>query len=105
MLEIILNAEKHHRIYRFCRNCRDHAGHGRTLDRRKIFYQAAQQLEGTPVTLFKIGEPDVPTIHKFLEENLKEGMCLGFDGRTVSAEEAESLGKNPSEKTDTFFCK
>ena len=33
--------------------------------------QAAQQLEGTPVTLFKMGEPDVPTIHKFLEENLK----------------------------------
>ena len=30
-----LNAEIHHRIYRFCRNCRDHAGHGRTLDRRE----------------------------------------------------------------------
>ena len=37
----------------------------------RYFIQAAQQLEGTPVTLFKIGEPDVPTIHKFLEENLK----------------------------------
>ena len=57
----------------------------------RYFIQAAQQLEGTPVTLFKMGEPDVPTIHKFLEENLKEGMCLGFDGRTVSAEEAETL--------------
>ena len=59
----------------------------------RYFIQAAQQLEGTPVTLFKMGEPDVPTIHKFLEENLKEGMCLGFDGRTVSAEEAETLEK------------
>ena len=37
----------------------------------RYFIQAAQQLEGTPVTLFKMGEPDVPTIHKFLEENLK----------------------------------
>ena len=96
----------HHRIYRFCRNCRDHAGHGRTLDRRKIFYPGcSSSLEGTPVTLFKMGEPDVPTIHKFLEENLKEGMCLGFDGRTVSAEEADDARKNPSEKTGTFFCK
>lgn len=51
----------------------------------RYFIQATQQLEGTPVTLFKMGEPDVPTIHKFLEENLKEGMCLGFDGRTDSA--------------------
>lgn len=59
----------------------------------RYFIQAAQQLEGTPVTLFKMGEPDVPTIHKFLEENLKEGMCLGFDGRTVSAEEAGKLKK------------
>jgi len=59
----------------------------------RYFIQAAQQLEGTPVTLFKMGEPDVPTIHKFLEENLKEGMCFGFDGRTVSAEEAGKLKK------------
>ena len=59
----------------------------------RYFIQAAQQLEGTPVTLFKIGEPDVPTIHKFLEENLKKGMCLGFDGRTVSGKEADQLKK------------
>ena len=28
----------------------------------RYFIQAAQQLEGTPVTLFKMGEPDVPTM-------------------------------------------
>lgn len=59
----------------------------------RYFIQAAQQLSGTPVTLFKMGEPEVPTVHKFLEENLKEGMCLGFDGRTVSGEEADQLKK------------
>ena len=68
----------------------------------RYFIQAAQQLEGTPVTLFKIGEPDVPTIHKFLEENLKKGMCLGFDGRTVSAEEAETLEKILQKKQIRF---
>lgn len=63
----------------------------------RYFIQAAAQLEGTGVDLFKIGEPGVPTIHQFLEEKLGEGMCLGFDGRTISAKEAselsEALGK------------
>ena len=68
----------------------------------RYFIQAAQQLEGTPVTLFKMGEPDVPTIHKFLEENLKEGMCLGFDGSTVSGEEADQLKKNLEKKQVRF---
>ena len=68
----------------------------------RYFIQAAQQLEGTPVTLFKMGEPDVPTIHKFLEKNLKEGMCLGFDGRTVSGEEADQLKKILQKKQIRF---
>ena len=63
----------------------------------RYFIQAAAQLEGTGVELFKMGEPDVPTVHQFLEEKLGEGMCLGFDGRTISAKEAselsEALGK------------
>lgn len=59
----------------------------------RYFIQAAQQLEGTGVTLFKMGEPEVPTIEKFLEENLSDGMCLGFDGRTVSAAQAEEFAK------------
>ena len=68
----------------------------------RYFIQAAQQLEGTPVTLFKMGEPDVPTTHRFLEENLKEGMCLGFDGRTVSGEEADQLKKILQKKQIRF---
>ena len=63
----------------------------------RYFIQAAAQLEGTGVDLFKMGETGVPTIHQFLEEKLGEGMCLGFDGRTISAKEAaelsEALGK------------
>ena len=57
----------------------------------RYFIQAAAQLEGTGVELFKMGEPDVPTVHQFLEEKLGKGMCLGFDGRTVSAKEAAEL--------------
>ncbi|MCD8335903.1 MAG: aminopeptidase P family protein [Lachnospiraceae bacterium] len=57
----------------------------------RYFIQAAAQLEGSGVTLFKIGEPQVPTIHEFLEQKLGEGMCLGCDGRTVSSQEAAQL--------------
>ncbi len=59
----------------------------------RYFIQAEQELEGTGVTLFKMGEPGVPTVHEFLQENLGEGMSLGYDGRTVSAAEAEELVK------------
>mgnify|MGYP000190564816 FL=1 len=40
-----------------------------------------------------MGEPGVPTVHEFLEEKLGDGMCLGFDGRTVNAKEAVELEK------------
>ena len=65
----------------------------------RYFIQAADQLKGSSIELFKMGEPGVPTIHEFLKNNLKNDMCLGFDGRTVSESEAEELknllkGKN-----------
>ena len=59
----------------------------------RYFIQAANQLKGTGITLFKMGEPEVPTVHEFLKKNLTQGMCLGFDGRTVSAKEAAELEK------------
>lgn len=57
----------------------------------RYFIQAADQLSGSTVELFKSGEPGVPTVHQFLADKLKGGMCLGFDGRTVSAKEADEL--------------
>ena len=68
----------------------------------RYFIQAAQQLEGTSVTLFKMGEPGVPTVHEFLKDKLTEGMCLGFDGRTVSAAEADQLKTLLSDKNVRF---
>ena len=64
----------------------------------RYFIQAEQQLCGSGVTLFRMGEPEVPTVHEFLKKKLGRGQCLGFDGRTVSAKEAaefeEELRKN-----------
>ena len=64
----------------------------------RYFIQAEQQLEGSSVTLFKMGEPNVPTVHEFLETHLGEGQCLGFDGRTVSAREYEELSQKLGKK-------
>lgn len=68
----------------------------------RYFIQAADQLRDTTIELFKSGEPGVPTVHQFLNDKLEEGMCLGFDGRTVSAREAEELQELLQEKHITF---
>ena len=68
----------------------------------RYFIQAADQLKGSTIELFKSGEPDVPTVHQFLAEKLQKGMCLGFDGRTVSAREAEELQELLQEKNIKF---
>lgn len=68
----------------------------------RYFIQAADQLRDTTIELFKSGEPGVPTVHQFLNDKLEDGMCLGFDGRTVSAREAEELQELLQEKHITF---
>ncbi|MCD7957842.1 MAG: aminopeptidase P family protein [Lachnospiraceae bacterium] len=64
----------------------------------RYFIQAAEQLLGSQVQLFKMGEPGVPTVHEYLQQSLGEGACLGFDGRTVSDGEAGELARLMEEK-------
>lgn len=68
----------------------------------RYFIQAADQLSGSTIELFKSGEPGVPTVHQFLVDKMEEGMCLGFDGRTVSAKEADELRELLSAKKISF---
>ncbi len=70
----------------------------------RYFIQAAEQLEGSTVTLFRMGEPGVPTVHAFLEEHMPKGGCLGFDGRTVSAREADELERELAKKDVSLKC-
>lgn len=65
----------------------------------RYFIQAEEELSGSGIELYKMGEPGVPDIFEYLELELKEGECLGFDGRTVNAMMAQKLeeilsGKN-----------
>ena len=50
----------------------------------RYFIQAAEQLEGTTVTLYKMGEEGVPTVDEYVETALQEGQMIGFDGRVVN---------------------
>ncbi len=51
----------------------------------RYFLQGAQQLSGSGIDLCKMGEPGVPTVLGWLKDNLKVGMTLGFDGRSMTA--------------------
>ena len=50
----------------------------------RYFVQAAKQLEGSGVTLRKMGVEGVPTILEYLHQAMPEGGTLGFDGRVVN---------------------
>lgn len=57
----------------------------------RYFIQAEQQLSGSGVKLFKMGEPGVPTVEEFIADVLPEGGTLGFDGRVVAMGEGQAL--------------
>ena len=50
----------------------------------RYFVQAAKQLEGSGVTLRKMGVEGVPTILEYLHQAMPEGGTLGFDGRVIN---------------------
>ncbi|MBO5259105.1 MAG: aminopeptidase P family protein [Agathobacter sp.] len=68
----------------------------------RYFVQAAKQLEGTTVTLYRMGEEGVPTVNEYLEKTLQEGETLGFDGRVISGFWGQELEEIVSEKNGTL---
>ena len=69
----------------------------------RYFIQAEKQLSCTPVTLFKMGEEGVPTVKEYVEKNLKEGACLGFDGRVINAADGASYEEMVKEKQGSVY--
>lgn len=57
----------------------------------RYFIQAAKELEGSGITLYKMGEEGVPKVSEYIMDNLKEGETLGFDGKSVPATLYEEL--------------
>lgn len=59
----------------------------------RYFLQARQQLAGSGITLFRMGEPGVPKIFEYIAQHIQPGQSLGFDGRMVDAFYALQLKK------------
>ena len=57
----------------------------------RYFLQAASQLEGSGIELYKMALPETPSITDFLFQELKDGQTVGLDGQTYSAADANAL--------------
>lgn len=64
----------------------------------RYFIQAASEIEGTGITLMKMGEEGVPTTVDYLAGKMKDGQVLGFDGRVVSCDLGRRIEKALSGK-------
>lgn len=70
----------------------------------RYFVQAEEQLSGSEIKLYRMGEPEFPTLDEFLEEELPVDGCLGFDGRVVNSELGYGLQNSLQEKNVTINC-
>lgn len=70
----------------------------------RYFVQAESQLAGSCVTLFRMGNPGVPTVEEFLKDRLPVEGRLGFDGRVVNDETGRALLETLSEKKAALVC-
>ena len=57
----------------------------------RYFVQAEKQIEGTGFSLMRVGTPGVMNVAQYCESIVKDGMSMGFDGRTMPAEEGIEL--------------
>lgn len=69
----------------------------------RYFIQAENQLAGSSVDLYRMGEEGVPTVQEFLEDKLPQGGTLGFDGRVVNSAEAQKYEKMVQEKGGRLY--
>ena len=64
----------------------------------RYFLQAASQLEGSGIELYKLALPETPSITEFLLHELHAGQAVGLDGQTYSAAEASALANKLNRK-------
>ena len=62
----------------------------------RYFLQAADQLAGSGITLYKYGLPDTIKLHAYLMQKLQPGSTICVDGRLVSGAWADKLRKDTS---------
>lgn len=57
----------------------------------RYFLQAAEQLEGSGITLYKEMLPETPSIIEFLRRHLKPGESVSIDGKMFSVQQVEQM--------------
>ncbi len=70
----------------------------------RYFIQAETQLSGSGIKLMKSGEPNVPTVKKYVGDLLGKGGTIGFDGRVVTGATGEDYKKIAAEKGGKIIC-
>lgn len=68
----------------------------------RYFLQAAEQLKDSEIVLMRSGQPEVPSIEKYLQDHLPKEAVVGFDGRTVTRKFVDSIRKKTDAKRITF---
>lgn len=71
----------------------------------RYYVQASNQLKGSGIQMFRMGQEGVPTLEEFLMEKIPEGGVLGFDGRVVNEQLGTSLKNLLKEKNATVSYK
>ena len=71
----------------------------------RYFLQAERQLAGTGITLYRMGEPGVPSLEEELAARLPEGGVLAFDGRVVDRRLGERLEELAGRKGGAVLLK
>lgn len=64
----------------------------------RYFVQAEKEIEGTGITLYRMLNEGVETIEEFLQNRVKKGEVIGFDGRCVDASYGIMLEKELKNK-------
>lgn len=64
----------------------------------RYFIQAANQLKGSGITLYPMGEEGVPDVEEFIREKLPRGGRLGFDGTVINRGMGKRLESIAAEK-------
>ena len=64
----------------------------------RYFIQAANQIKGSEIKLFKMGIPGVPSYMDWLKDNLNEGETIGFDGKVFPQSDVKQMEEKVSYK-------
>lgn len=70
----------------------------------RYFVQAGNQLQGSGISMMKMGEAGVPEPEDYLVEHVPEGGCLGFDGRVVNSFTGKKLERRLARKKARIAC-